>query len=183
MTTTEEITNLENILCYVEGKPVYAGSELWNSEGFKYTVEGVETHKSGKTAFVSTTKNNQDGHWTEAYTWDQLKPIDPYAELKAAHAAGKRIAFFDDRYKEFSIADDPIFCHAAKKYKIVDDDITKEFKIHCDKEIGFFKLKATKCGLTGKITAEVVEWISALWAICALIQRLELAELVIAGIL
>jgi hypothetical protein len=151
---TEEITNLENILCYVEGKPVYAGSELWNSEGFKYTVEGVETHKSGKTAFVSATKNNQDGHWTEAYTWDQLKPIDPYAELKAAHAAGKRIAFFDDRYKEFFIADDPIFCHAAKKYKIVEDD--EEVIMHVLTGFGDVMTKYTRSALTGKIAAEVV---------------------------
>jgi hypothetical protein len=83
-----------------------------------------------------------------------LENADPYAELKAANAAGKRIAFFDDRYKEFSIVGDPTFCHAAKKYKIVEDD--EEVIMHVLTGFGDVMTKYTRSALTGKIAAEVV---------------------------
>lgn len=88
---------------------------------------------------------------------DELKqPFDPYAELKAAHAAGKRIAFNRSSlsHPAWEIIANPFFNLFHEYYKIVEDDETYYCQPHSP--FGVLKTTFTKCALTGKITAEVV---------------------------
>ena len=87
----------------------------------------------------------------------ELENVDPYAELKAAHAAGKRIACKVGA-SEWKIAMEPKWRMNPWQYKIVDDD---KKQICIVSVFGWFgedvKTRFTKCALTGKISAEVVE--------------------------
>ena len=87
---------------------------------------------------------------------DELENIDPYAELRAAHAAGKRI-FFINRLNKWVLCERPVFIDPIEKYKIVDDDETYICTYWNYFVKGNIKVKITKCGLTGDVTAEVVE--------------------------
>ena len=82
--------------------------------------------------------------------------IDPYAELKDAHAAGKRIAVLNNvrGIKKYKFLEVPQWDGIVKDYKIVDDDIT--FTGLCSFFSETIKIKLNKCALTGNITAEVV---------------------------
>jgi len=89
-----------------------------------------------------------------------LENADPYTELKAAHAAGKRIAakgiglspgHFRSNWFFWSGGSNFI---ADFEYKIVEDDEERTIFSTCFGEK--ITIKATKCALTGKITAEVV---------------------------
>ena len=87
--TNQRIEELNKILCYVENKPVYVGSNLWFKHGGHwYKVEGIETHADGNMAFVSTSENERDGDWIDYYTWEPPKQIDPFSEQKAAFCCG-----------------------------------------------------------------------------------------------
>lgn len=83
---------------------------------------------------------------------EHIEQVDPYAELKAAHAAGKRIAWSrGDRKWEITIAPEwnPVY-----QYKIVDDETFEVNSVIFGK---YRTVKYTKCALTGKITAQVAE--------------------------
>ena len=85
----------------------------------------------------------------------ELENVDPYAELKAAHAAGKRIACKVGA-SEWKIAMEPKWRMNLWQYKIVEDDeeATKYFYFNDSVP---HEVRITKCALTGKISAEVVE--------------------------
>jgi len=83
----------------------------------------------------------------------ELSIVAPYAELKAAHAAGKRIAYLAHNNGWRIIK--PDWTLDADEYKIVEDD--EEIYI-CHIVFGHKgQTKYSRCALTGKITAEVVE--------------------------
>lgn len=84
-----------------------------------------------------------------------LETLDPYAELKAAHTAGKRIACKVGA-SEWKIAMEPKWRMNLWQYKIVEDDeeATKYFYFNDSVP---HEVRITKCALTGKISAEVVE--------------------------
>ena len=94
----------------------------------------------------------------EKEIWDlQHLQVDPYAELKSAHASGKRIAVLQNvrGIKEYKFLEVPHWDGIVKHYKVVEGD---ETDISPDVVFGcFVRTKYTKCALTGKITAEVVE--------------------------
>lgn len=83
---------------------------------------------------------------------------DPYAELKAAHAAGKRIAIKSICRGEstYILANRPMWDGFVKDYKIIEDDEIDKLIIHLQKLNQRVEVRFTKCGLTGNITAEVV---------------------------
>lgn len=83
----------------------------------------------------------------------ELEQSDPYAELKAAHAAGKRIAVKGMR--SYIFVHRPVWDAPIEHYKIVEDDETYYCQPHSP--FGVLKTTFTKCALTGKVTAEVVE--------------------------
>lgn len=84
---------------------------------------------------------------------------DPYAELKAAHAAGKRIAVMtiDKSKSAYVYIAKPQWDAPVKDYKIVEDDEVDNLVIHLQKLNQRVEVRFTKCALTGKISAEVVE--------------------------
>lgn len=83
-------------------------------------------------------------------------PEDPYAELKEAFAAGKRIAVRAKRStEEWLLSRHPTFS-AYHDWKIVEDDETYTGVYIVQGISSHVKTKYTKCALTGKITAEVV---------------------------
>lgn len=93
----------------------------------------------------------------EKEIWDlQHLQVDPYAELKAAHAAGKRIAWYTG-IGDWEILPKPLWTNHQDRYKIVDDDETYICTYWNYFVKGNIKVKITKCGLTGDVTAEVVE--------------------------
>lgn len=95
----------------------------------------------------------------EQEIWDLQHPqVDPYAELKAAHAAGKRIAIKSICRGEstYILANRPMWDGIVKDYKIVEDDEIDKLTIHLQKLNQRVEVRFTKCGLTGNITAEVV---------------------------
>jgi hypothetical protein len=81
---------------------------------------------------------------------------DPYRELKEAQASGKRVVFQMSNGDYVDINNEEIVeSFAPERYKIVDKD-----KIHIENinsPDGLIKVKITKSGITGKITAEVVD--------------------------
>ena len=96
----------------------------------------------------------------EKEIWDlQHLQVDPYAELKAAHAAGKRIAIFDrfDNKNEWALQYEDIkWLLSVDQYKIVEDDEEATKYFYFNDSVPHL-VKVTKCALTGKIRAEVVE--------------------------
>lgn len=87
----------------------------------------------------------------------ELKTSDPYAELRKAQAEGKRIVWQDSSGKWVDNASKEgwKFVDPVDRYKIVDHDIVDN--CHIAARFGIVGLKLTKCGITGKITVEVVE--------------------------
>jgi len=87
----------------------------------------------------------------------ELEQVDPYAELKAAHAAGKRLAVKAYRYGRpvYEPLANPARDAVVKDYKIVEDDEIDEIRV--SSKFGYQVIKFTKCALTGKISAEVIE--------------------------
>lgn len=81
-------------------------------------------------------------------------PVDPYAELKEAFAAGKRIAWYP-AIGGLEFLREPAWSVSADRYKIVEDDETDNCEIAMFGLI--FRTEFTKCALTGKITAEVLK--------------------------
>jgi hypothetical protein len=81
-------------------------------------------------------------------------PVDKFAEQKAAFKAGKRIAWrFDGEYF-WEITPRPSW-DISFEYKSFDDDEKDNIEIAMFGT--FFRAEFTKCALTGKITAEVVQ--------------------------
>ncbi len=82
-------------------------------------------------------------------------PVDPYAEIKAAHAAGKRIAIKTGRGDRLVLVPNPDWGGILHKYKILDDDeeATKYFYFNDSVP---HEVRVTKCALTGNITAVVL---------------------------
>jgi hypothetical protein len=84
---------------------------------------------------------------------EALLRADPHAALKAAHDAGKRIAVASLGLENWDITSSPTWLNTVR-YKIVPDDEIDNREIAM---FGvFFRAEFTRCALTGKITAEVV---------------------------
>jgi len=95
----------------------------------------------------------------EKEIWDlQHLQVDPFAELKAAHAAGKRIAVLYNKkgIKEYNFLKYPQWYGIVKEYKIVGDDETATKYFYFTDSVPH-EVKLSKCALTGRITAEVME--------------------------
>lgn len=82
----------------------------------------------------------------------ELEQVDPYAELKTAHAAGKRIAF-KNWNNEWIYWSDQNWSSPAEDYKIAEDDET--FEVNSVIFGKYRTVKYTQCALTGNISAEV----------------------------
>lgn len=124
-------------LAIVEDKPVFVGDVLYNAHNEKVVI--------------TTSQGNFSN-----YTWNPPKK-DEYAHLKQAQDNGKRIAWLsrgdwiiqnyrtDEHFKEWPV----------DRWKIVEDDLTS---IRIFTEFGkTLRVRFTKHGLDGKITAEAVE--------------------------
>jgi len=84
-------------------------------------------------------------------------PVDPYAALKAAHAAGKRIAIKSICRGEstYVLANRPKWDGIVNDYKIIEDDETATKYFYFNDSVPR-EIKVTKCALTGNVTAEVL---------------------------
>ena len=108
----------------------------------------------------------REGEWSlddfKDWVYDNFEeletPVDPFAGLKAAHAAGKRIAVLSNvrGIKKYKFLEVPQWDGIVKDYKIVEDDEIDKLTIHLQKLNQRVEVRFTKCGLTGNITAEVV---------------------------
>jgi hypothetical protein len=79
---------------------------------------------------------------------------DPYRELKEAQASGKRVIWQSSDGEWFDSVDiDEDY--SSKRYKLADDDKSFIFASYFYNEA--IKIKLTKSGITGEITAEVVD--------------------------
>jgi len=92
----------------------------------------------------------------------ELTKPDEYAELKAAYAAGKRIA---RKHKDHSVqfwvicVEEPAWSYNYD-YKIIEDDEIDNIVIHLQKLNQRVEVRFTKSGLTGETTAEVIKNVS-----------------------
>lgn len=85
--------------------------------------------------------------------------VDPYQIYRDALANGKRVARkrYDNHIWEiWETCNNPEWVEWCS-YKIVEDDEVIEITISCLFGEKFKPVKFTKCALTGKITAEVIE--------------------------
>lgn len=127
-------------LAIVENRPVFAGDVLYKKGSVdSYTVTGHEN-------------NRLDRVLPDFYTW--TKPV-PFLHILKAQAEGKRIVFFDGA--EW-VDTDEIDCVNFKpeSYRVVEHNKCEEHIINSvfgEQAIIRFK----KCGITGKISAEVLK--------------------------
>lgn len=84
----------------------------------------------------------------------EIEKPDPYAELKAEHAAGKRIAcrYINDTDDSWDITFNPTWSKNVE-YKIIEDEYQQ---LHNVTVFGqFYDVRLIKDGLTGAITVEL----------------------------
>jgi len=90
---------------------------------------------------------------------DRYRIHDPYRELKEAQASGKRVVFQMSNGEYIDINDEEIgTSFSPERYKIVEHDIIEHAEIMPSPnfKLGNVKIKLTKSGITGKITAEII---------------------------
>jgi len=145
-----DVNAYEFCLVLLDGKPVFTGDVLYHKDGYEYTVEDVETHIDGRIEFRSGPDNKHDGDWAENYTWAKT---DEYAHLRKAIKDGKRVALQSSKGDWIFIKADLMFILPACRYKIVEDDIVE---INHFPKLGC-AVRLTKCGVTGKISVEVIK--------------------------
>lgn len=144
-----DINNYNFALDIVEDKPVFAGDVLYGiCSGIKYTLNDAGVYKPSLDGAFSFHVENGE---TPPLTW--TKP-DEFAHILKAQSEGKRIVFFDGaKWVDTDVIDTVNFKPGS--YRVVDRD-----KFH-NETLGIFgdiiKVKYTKCCITGKISAEVIE--------------------------
>jgi hypothetical protein len=132
-------------LAIVEDKPVFTGDVLyWKSGSTGHKIKEISEdgwfHSYEMSVF----------HVTGA-TW--TKP-NQFADILQAQAEGKRVVFYDGaKWVDTDVIDTVNFNPVS--YRVADKDETKNFDTNVFGETVF--VKYTKCGITGKISAEVLK--------------------------
>lgn len=93
----------------VEGEPPHKDARVWVKRSLRWAKRGLP-----KDAYMS----NHTYRLPLSVPWPE--PADPYAELKAAHAAGKVIQYNcgDERAAEWEDIEDPEFSGEVSEYRI-----------------------------------------------------------------
>ena len=145
----------------VKPKPIMA--RMFVTKNINESTSSVFVHQSNWTIQPELVENfgRWLTDWVEVQMDEHIEPItakeesDPFAELRAAQVAGKRIAWktvIDD----WEILQKPMWTTSADRYKIVEDDEEATKYFYFTDSVPH-EVKVTKCALTGKITAEVVK--------------------------
>ncbi len=118
----------------LEGKPVFAGDTLYFEGGTKYLVDELSRVFTG-------------------LSWDKPE-VDPYADLRKAQDAGRRIAMGGEGYWRIQNYRCE-FNEEVKDYKIVEDDIVERTSFWTS--FGKINIEITKEGLDGKLRVKLID--------------------------
>lgn len=134
-------------IAIVEDKPVFAGDVLYNKQGYVVAVHGVDEN-------IAITGENRCGRWPiSGFSW--TKP-DEFAHILQAQAEGKRVVFYDGaKWIDTDGIDTVNF--KPESYKVVESDHNETYSVWVPMINKHVETKYTKDGITGKITAEVIE--------------------------